>query len=276
MRPRITHALFAVAVALVPVACSSHHTAAPARRTIRETATTVEHHEPWLTVIATANVPTVQVYKTKPGDTSLTTAPTLAPGARPLPPIPRDGLDAAGVVTTATGYSYNNPTYFKNPLVFDVVHDDGDWLEVSLLARPNEQTGWVKRTDVTLSTTHYHLVLKVSTFDLTAFDGDKTVAETKVVVGTPGTPTPTGTFYLTEKIPKNPGGDYGPWIMATSAYSETLASFDGGLPQVAFHGTNRPQLIGTQASNGCVRMPDAVDVQLAQLLPAGTPVTITA
>ena len=64
--------------------------------------------------------------------------------------------------------------------------------------------------------------------------------------------------------------------MATSAYSEQLDSFDGGLPQVAFHGTNRPALIGTQASNGCVRMPDAVDLQLAGLLPAGTPITIQA
>ena len=221
-------------------------------------------------------MPTVQVYKTKPGDTSLTTTPTLAPAARPLPPIPRDGLDAAGVVTTATGYSYNNPTYFKNPLVFDVVHDDGDWLEVSLLARPNEQTGWVKRTDVTLSTTHYHLVLKVSTFDLTAFDGDKTVAETKVVVGTPGTPTPTGTFYLTEKIPRTRAAttDHGSWPRAPTPRPWPAST--AGCPRSRSTARTDPQLIGTQASNGCVRMPDAVDVQLAQLLPAGTPVTITA
>ncbi len=95
-------------------------------------------------------------------------------------------------------------------------------------------------------------------------------------MGTPGTPTPLGTFFLTEKISRPPSGAYGPWILATSAYSEVLDSFDGGLPQVAFHGTNRPQLIGTQASNGCIRMPDAVDLQLHAVLPAGTPITINA
>jgi len=47
------------------------------------------------------------------------------------------------------------------------------------------------------------------------------------------------------------------------------------MPQLAFHGTNKPELIGTQASNGCVRMPDEIDQMLADQMPAGTPITIT-
>ena len=43
---------------------------------------------------------------------------------------------------------------------------------------------------------------------------------------------------------------------------------------VAFHGTNQPGLIGTKSSNDCVRMPNDVVTQLANTIPAGTPVDI--
>ena len=50
--------------------------------------------------------------------------------------------------------------------------------------------------------------------------------------------------------------------------------FDG-LPVIALHGTNNPGAVGTAVSNGCVRIPDEVVTQLAERLPAGTPVIIT-
>jgi lipoprotein-anchoring transpeptidase ErfK/SrfK len=277
VRPRSSLlALALAAVLFLPVACSSSHPKAAAahRRAPRATPTTVSAGPSYLTEIATAKVPVVQVLAAKPGSPSWTAPPSTVAASSSLPAIPRPGLNAAGVSATPYGYAYNNPTFFGNPLVFDVVHDEGQWLEVSLLARPNHQTGWVKRSDVTLSTTRYHLRLQLSTYDLQAFNGDRKVLDTHVVVGTRSTPTPLGSYFITEKIARPPAGAYGPWILATSAYSEALDSFDGGLPQVAFHGTNRPELIGTRSSNGCVRMPDAVDVQLDQVLPAGTPITI--
>ena len=98
-----------------------------------------------------------------------------------------------------------------------------------------------------------------------------------MVIGKETTPTPLGAFYLSEKIQqKNAGGVYGPWILSTNGYSEALDLFDNGLPVVAFHGTNQPDLIGTQASNGCIRMPNDVVTQLADMLPAGTPIQIVA
>ncbi len=275
MRPRLPLVIVCALAVLVPVACASHHDVVAKPRPTVHTTPTTSQADRWITEIATADVPQVQVYANRPDQPATTTTTVPSPG-RAAPPIPRAGLNAAGVAITPTGYSYSNPTYFNNPLVFDVVHNDGDWLQVSLLARPDQQVGWIHRTDVTLSTTQYHLALTLSDFDLKVFNGPKLVVETKVVVGTPATPTPLGSFFITEKIPKPPSGAYGPWIMATSAYSEKLDSFDGGLPQVAFHGTNEPNLVGTQSSNGCVRMPDAVDLQLATTLPAGTPITISA
>ena len=46
--------------------------------------------------------------------------------------------------------------------------------------------------------------------------------------------------------------------------------------QIALHGTNRPQLLGQNVSNGCVRMADESITAVMSLAPLGTPVTIVA
>lgn len=240
-------------------------TAAPAPDTPKE-ATETE--------IATATVGEVEVFSQKPGG-GATALPAVKPGAHP--PIPRDGYATAGVRKTATGMAFSNPTYYKNPLVFVVLDKDGQWLHVMVPARPNGQTGWIKASDVTLSRTKYRLELTLSTQTLKVYNGNDVFAETKTVIGKQSSKTPLGQFFLNEKIKSdNPGGAYGPWIMSTSAYSEDLDVFDGGLPVVAFHGTNQPNLIGQQVSNGCIRMPNDVDMKLADNVPPGTPVTIQA
>ena len=44
---------------------------------------------------------------------------------------------------------------------------------------------------------------------------------------------------------------------------------------MALHGTNNPALIGTKASNGCIRMDNDFISKLAYTMPAGTPLVIT-
>ena len=225
------------------------------------------------TEIATAIGGEVEVLMTRPGGPPAMTPP-VSPGARP--PIPRDGYQTAGVRKTAGGMAYSNPTYYKNPLVFVVLAHEGEWLQVMAAARPNGQTGWIKASEVTLTRTKYRMELTLSDQTLKVYDGNDLFAETKTVIGKPSTRTPVGKFFINEKIKSdNPGGAYGLWILSTSGYSEDLDQFDNGLPVVAFHGTNQPNLIGQQVSNGCIRMPNEVDGKLADNLPAGTPVTIS-
>ena len=109
---------------------------------------------------------------------------------------------------------------------------------------------------------------------LLSFVSDSVIAATKVVVGAADTPTPTGRLYVTDDEEKYSGSAYGPWILPLSGYSQVMDEFSGGVPVIAMHGTNRPELIGTAASNGCIRMPDAVIEQLHASLPFGTPVDI--
>ena len=72
----------------------------------------------------------------------------------------------------------------------------------------------------------------------------------------------------------NPGGAYGPIALATDGYSEVMDEFSTGVPVVALHGTNRPELVGQSVSNGCVRIPNDIVTMLADTVPLGTPVFI--
>lgn len=192
-------------------------------------------------------------------------------------PIPRPDLNSAASARTAFGWTFDNPTYFENPLVMIVTEQEGDWIKVMIAARPKETQGWVRASDVTLSDHRFHLKLTLSNFTLQAWDGDDLLAETLAVIGTDHTRTPTGNFYISEKIQQSyTGGAYGPWILSTNGYSEDLDFFDGGLPVIALHGTNQPALVGSKASNGCIRIPNEVIEKLAAVLPAGTPIEIVA
>lgn len=276
--PRLI-ALLAVLLSLVAgaAACSGKDTSDAGPDPSAETTATTAPG-PVGTLIATAKVPKVIVLSAPPPEVGpIEPTTTIAPPKNPRAPIPRVGLNSANVRKVVAGYEFDNPTYFKNPMVMQVLEDHGQYLKVLIQARPNHTEGWVLASDVDLTSTTYRMELSLADRHLTVYDGDAVVVETDVVIGKDTTPTPLGTFYLSEKIQqKNAGGAYGPWILSTNGYSEALDLFDNGLPVVAFHGTNQPQLIGTQASNGCIRMSNEVIIQLADLLPAGTPIKIVA
>lgn len=235
---------------------------------------------PYRSKVATATVPELEVFAVRPDDPGAGAEVPVATPAN-VAPIPRVGLNSAGSRKTPEGWAFTNPTTFGSPLVVAVKEEAGDWLRVEIAARPNSQEGWVRASDVTVSETEFRMELTLSTYTLRVFQGDDVVVETPVVIGTDYTKTPVGTFFLGEVLTAqqagvgSPNGAYGPYILATSAYSESLDLFDGGLPVIAFHGTNNPGLIGSKASNGCIRMANEVITQLAGMVPPGSVITIT-
>jgi lipoprotein-anchoring transpeptidase ErfK/SrfK len=170
-----------------------------------------------------------------------------------------------------------NPTYFGTDLAMLVVGEQAGWLQVQLPVRPNGTTAWVKGASFTTETHTFHAEVHLSDHRLRVWNDDELVADTATVVGARATPTPVGRFYVNDLIPMaDPGGSYGPWILSLSAHSEVLETFADGRPVIAIHGTNRPDLLGTDASNGCVRIPNDIVTLLADLVPLGTPVDIIA
>jgi lipoprotein-anchoring transpeptidase ErfK/SrfK len=95
-----------------------------------------------------------------------------------------------------------------------------------------------------------------------------------VGVGKPATPTPSGQFYIRDRLTGlPPGGMYGPEAFGTSARSTKVTDWPGG-SVVGLHGTNRPDLIPGRISHGCIRLRNADIRRLARLMPVGTPLTI--
>jgi hypothetical protein len=152
------------------------------------------------------------------------------------------------------------------------------WLKVLLPRRPNGSSGWVRRDQVRIRPVTREVVVDLSSRTGSLLEDRRKVRSFRVGVGTAGTPTPTGRFYVTVKLrpPQISAAAYGAWALGLSGYSEVHQSFGTGDGQIALHGTYKPWLLGRPVSNGCVRMDNATITLLAETLPLGTPVTIQA
>jgi len=148
------------------------------------------------------------------------------------------------------------------------------WYRVQVPLRPNGVSGFVRARAVRLGVVHTRIYVSISARKLILFRDGRVVLRTKVAVGSPATPTPTGTYYVNQRlIPSDPSGPFGPAALGISAFSNVLTGWTQGGP-IGIHGTNQPWSIGHAVSNGCVRLPNPVLRRLFRATPAGTPVVI--
>jgi L,D-transpeptidase-like protein len=150
----------------------------------------------------------------------------------------------------------------------------GLWVHVRLPVLPNGRTGWVPRSALGgYEFVHTHLVVDRERRDATLFDDGRPIFSAPVGVGKPSSPTPSGEFYVRDRVSGFGDPFYGPIAFGTSARSAVLTDWpDGGF--VGIHGTNEPQLIPGAISHGCIRLRNADILRLARLMPVGTPLTI--
>lgn len=145
---------------------------------------------------------------------------------------------------------------------------------VQLPIRPNGATGWVRAVDVRLRTVHTRIAVDLSQRRITLFRDGRPVLVTSAVIGAPSTPTPTGRYYVNQRLlAANPLGDYGPGAVGISAFSPVLVNWPQGGP-IAIHGTDAPGMIGFAVSHGCLRVRNVDIERLLRLAAEGTPVEI--
>jgi hypothetical protein len=150
------------------------------------------------------------------------------------------------------------------------------WYRVQLPIRPNGAAGWVRARDVWVGKVDTRIAVDLSERRLTLFRDGRRVLTATVAVGTSATPTPTGRFYVNQRlIPAETGGPFGPGAIGISAFSDVLTGWAQGGP-IAIHGTNQPWSIGKAASNGCIRVRNDVLKRIFDTAYAGTPVVIRA
>jgi hypothetical protein len=152
--------------------------------------------------------------------------------------------------------------------------DGRDWLKVRLPMRPNGRSGWVPRRALgRLHVVRTYLRVDKHRLRATLYKRGKRIWRAPVGIGKPGTETPSGRFWIRERlhVPSR-GSLYGPLAFGTAAYSK-LSEWPGG-GVVGIHGTNEPGLIPGRPSHGCIRVRNHAILRLGKLMPIGTPVLI--
>ena len=183
-----------------------------------------------------------------------------------------DAPNSTKVVTTLSA-----KTDYLQPRTLLVTENQGEWLKTLLPIRPNGSTGWVRASDVTLTNNPYQIRINLADHKLVMLKDGAEVLSSSTVNGAPRTPTPPGTYYITDPVDlrSSPNGGYGAYALGISGFSEVLFEFNGGPGQLAVHGTADPSQVGSDISNGCIRVPNDIIVEIAKQAPLGTPVIIT-
>ncbi len=273
--------ILGVACVLVVSACSEGASSTEA--------TGVESAEVSMVTVSTV-IPSTVIPSTVPPSTEPPiTAPLLVEWAEPEVLPYADGSHDSWVATSTVreiavyedpndlrpSQWFVSPTQFGGPRVFLIAGHQPGWLEVYLPVRPNGTTGWVRTVDVTVRANPYRVLVELDAGAVTVWHDAEVILQTPAATGRSDRPTPPGRFYLRDII-ENPvaNGPYGSHILALSGFSEALETFGGGLPALALHGTNQPDLVGAEVSSGCVRLLNGDIEFLAASLPLGTPVEI--
>jgi hypothetical protein len=150
------------------------------------------------------------------------------------------------------------------------------WYEVDLPIRPNGVRGWVPATGLKPYVVCWRLRIELGKRKLIAYEDGRERMRLTVAIGQSATPTPTGSFYVLERLfLRDPGGPYGPGALGLSSFSPVLTGWTRGGP-VAIHGTDDARTVGGAVSNGCVRVRNEQMRLLLRDVPAGTPVEIVA
>jgi len=107
----------------------------------------------------------------------------------------------------------------------------------------------------------YSIIINTSEHTLSLYIDNEFSKTYPVAVGKLTTPSPKGTFKIYSKF-RNPGGPFGArWIGLS-------------INHYGIHGTNKPDSIGKDISNGCIRMQNIDIVELYDLMSIGDIVEI--
>ena len=150
------------------------------------------------------------------------------------------------------------------------------WYQVDLPIRPNGVRGWVPAAGLKPYVVRWRMRIDLGERRLIAYEGGRERLRLTIGVGRSGTPTPTGSFYVFERLfLRDRAARTGRARSGLSSFSPVLTGWTRGGP-VAIHGTDDARTVGDAVSNGCVRVRNEQMLRLLREVPAGTPVEIVA
>ena len=158
------------------------------------------------------------------------------------------------------------------------ITQDGRWGRITVpWSKPVTRTGWIELAGLPRGTTRTMVVGDLSERSVTVYRGCAAVYSTTAAIGAPGSPSPQGKFWVTDRVAVPRSQPYfGSYAFGLSTIQPNPPPGWRGGNQMAIHGTNSPRTIGSAASAGCLRVDEPSLDRLKPLLRPGTPVIITA
>jgi hypothetical protein len=180
--------------------------------------------------------------------------------AHAAPLYARAGGRRVGVIRVRTPYGSRTRLWVRSRA--------GGWLKVPAMDAPGN-AGWIRARATRPAPPLSHRVrIDRSARRLTVV-GTGTRWSTRVILGGAATPTPLGTFQVTDRLSgARYGGTYGAWILVLSTYGSPAH-----VSRVAIHGMP-PAARSRSYSAGCVRVPARALERLRRAAPPGTPVRV--
>jgi lipoprotein-anchoring transpeptidase ErfK/SrfK len=173
------------------------------------------------------------------------------------------------------GVMPSSSKYYHVPTVAWVLDRsrDGRFGQVTLPYSGTRRTGWIPLKGLKRSRTTVMVRADLSRHRITVRKGDRVLMRFPAATGGPWSPTPTGSFFVTDRVPFS-GGYLGTFAFGISGIQTRLPAGWSGGNQLAIHGTNSPSTIGRSVSAGCLRVSAGALERLKPLLRLGTPVVI--
>lgn len=213
--------------------------------------------------------------------------PAPAPAGRenPLIALPESGTPVLEFRSGAQVDLHSSPggkavatlgdtTEWGSPTVLTVLERKGNWVGVPTEKLANGELGWVKLGSDAFEVDSVGQKVEVDLSSMTATllrDG-RVERKWTISIGSQESPTPTGTFAITDKLTEGLNSVYGCCALPITATQPNLPAGWTGGDRMAIHGTTSP--LGLANSSGCVRSADEDLRALIDAAPLGTPVEI--
>jgi lipoprotein-anchoring transpeptidase ErfK/SrfK len=148
------------------------------------------------------------------------------------------------------------------------------WGRVSVPYTWPHREGWIPLRGLHRSRTFVEVHVELARHWVSVTRFGKPLYGFRAGTGAAYSPTPSGRYFVTDRIPFSPGFVLGSFAFGISGIQPHLPAGWSGGDQLAIHGTNEPWTIGRNASAGCVHVSERALRELEPILRLGTPVII--
>jgi L,D-transpeptidase catalytic domain len=160
-------------------------------------------------------------------------------------------------------------TQFDGPVWVPVLSHRGPEARLLVPLEPSGRVVHASLRSLALRWSRIRVMVDLTDSRLTILRGNRSLGAFPVGQGTPLTPTPTGRFYVTDRLQFGFGSPYFPFALGLSAHQQHLAPTWIGGDQIAIH----PGPMG-HISNGCIHVGPAAIRVLRRIAPLGTYVIV--